>query len=180
MQHKLVYEALITKARLRDSVSGYVEKHHILPRSLGGDDSPKNIVSLTAREHFIAHMLLAHIHGGSQWYAVIKMSQQCGTKNSRSFEYARQKAISYLKSRKITWGKKISIANTGKVYGSYTSERCQNISAASMGRVITNETKQKIINSLRGKKHSPETKLKMKLARQAYWANKKDSSNELR
>jgi ssDNA-binding Zn-finger/Zn-ribbon topoisomerase 1 len=36
----------------------YSENHHIIPRSLGGKDTPDNLVSLTPREHFIAHFLL--------------------------------------------------------------------------------------------------------------------------
>ena len=36
----------------------YLEKHHIIPSSLGGLNDHSNIVALTAREHFIAHMLL--------------------------------------------------------------------------------------------------------------------------
>ena len=51
------YEALINKAKNR-TIEGYVEKHHIIPRSFGGNDSKANLVSLTAREHYIAHALL--------------------------------------------------------------------------------------------------------------------------
>jgi hypothetical protein len=36
----------------------YYEKHHILPRSLGGKNNKSNIVSLTAKEHFVSHRLL--------------------------------------------------------------------------------------------------------------------------
>jgi len=38
--------------------SGYTEKHHIIPKSLGGSNDPTNIVPLSARQHFICHMLL--------------------------------------------------------------------------------------------------------------------------
>lgn len=48
----------------RISESTYVEKHHILPRSLGGGDEPSNLVTLTAREHFIAHLLLSKMFTG--------------------------------------------------------------------------------------------------------------------
>ena len=51
------YEALITKAQNR-TIEGYVEKHHIIPRSFGGNNNKSNLVSLTAREHYIAHALL--------------------------------------------------------------------------------------------------------------------------
>jgi hypothetical protein len=51
------YEALICKAKNR-TIEGYVETHHIIPRSFGGNDSKSNLVKLTAREHYIAHALL--------------------------------------------------------------------------------------------------------------------------
>jgi hypothetical protein len=36
----------------------YYEKHHITPRSLGGNDDKLNLVLVTPREHFILHWLL--------------------------------------------------------------------------------------------------------------------------
>lgn len=48
---------LMNKARLRTLPPDiYVEKHHFVPLSLGGNKD--DIVRLTAREHFIAHLLL--------------------------------------------------------------------------------------------------------------------------
>ena len=41
---------------------GYNEKHHIIPKCLGGDNSENNLVELTAREHFLCHMLLCEIY----------------------------------------------------------------------------------------------------------------------
>lgn len=38
--------------------SSYVEKHHIIPKSLGGTNEASNIVKLTAKQHFVCHMLL--------------------------------------------------------------------------------------------------------------------------
>ena len=46
------------KARVLPSTI-YTEKHHIIPRSEGGADTDENLVELTAREHFLAHYLLA-------------------------------------------------------------------------------------------------------------------------
>jgi len=45
------YQKLIEKARSRPMIEGYFEKHHIIPRSLGGTNDPENIVNLTSREH---------------------------------------------------------------------------------------------------------------------------------
>lgn len=46
----------ITDNRLREDKL-YVEVHHILPRSEGGDDSENNLVKLLAEEHLFAHMI---------------------------------------------------------------------------------------------------------------------------
>jgi hypothetical protein len=42
----------------------YYEKHHIEPKSLGGSNLPENLVLLTAREHFICHLLLTKMTSG--------------------------------------------------------------------------------------------------------------------
>lgn len=39
-------------------VGNYKENHHILPKSLGGSDASDNLISLSYREHFIAHFML--------------------------------------------------------------------------------------------------------------------------
>ena len=53
------YEKLIEYAKNRVFPENeYGEVHHILPRSLGGDNSKENVVKLYAREHYIAHLLL--------------------------------------------------------------------------------------------------------------------------
>jgi hypothetical protein len=89
MNYFLAYQRLIAKAKARVCLHGYVERHHILPRALGGNDDSSNLVALSAREHFVAHVLLAKIHGGNMWQAVILMSggKYC---NNRLFEIARR------------------------------------------------------------------------------------------
>ena len=44
--------------------SSYGEKHHIIPKSLGGTNKKENIVKLTAREHYICHRLLVKMTEG--------------------------------------------------------------------------------------------------------------------
>lgn len=45
-----------------NSVSLYVEVHHIIPRSLDGDDSKENLVELLPEEHIFIHMLRYKIY----------------------------------------------------------------------------------------------------------------------
>lgn len=61
------YVSIVTRAQQRANKNlGYTERHHILPRSfkMGGEKDPLNIVRLTAREHFLCHVLLVRMVGG--------------------------------------------------------------------------------------------------------------------
>jgi hypothetical protein len=63
MNYLKVYHQLISKAQHRHMSNDiYIERHHIIPLSLKGEDIDLNIVSLTAKEHFVAHHLLWKIH----------------------------------------------------------------------------------------------------------------------
>ena len=52
------YNNIVSNAQARAATTGYTEKHHIIPKSLGGANDKNNLVVLTAREHFICHWLL--------------------------------------------------------------------------------------------------------------------------
>lgn len=69
MNYKRIYDQIIDN-RKQNSYDGYTENHHIIPRSLGGNDDVDNIVSLSAREHFICHYLLAKMYPKEsfEWY----------------------------------------------------------------------------------------------------------------
>lgn len=70
------YDQLIERARLRQ-LDCYSERHHVIPRSLGGTDEDNNLVQLTYREHFLAHWLLTKLYTGrgrrSMVYALVCM-----------------------------------------------------------------------------------------------------------
>lgn len=49
--------------RGRDRIlNSYGERHHVIPKCVGGNDLEDNIVKLTYREHFICHWLLIKIY----------------------------------------------------------------------------------------------------------------------
>ena len=68
------YHQIIQRASNR-FLEGYAEKHHIIPRSLGGSDDIENLVILTAREHFICHLLLTKMVSGQHQYKMIKAAK---------------------------------------------------------------------------------------------------------
>lgn len=61
MNYKAIYYNIIGNAQNR-FLEGYSEKHHILPKCMGGSNNKNNIAILTAKEHFICHKLLCKIY----------------------------------------------------------------------------------------------------------------------
>jgi hypothetical protein len=95
-KYSKTYFNIITRAKLRE-VTGYTESHHIVPRCMGGLNDNDNLVSLTAREHLICHMLLPHMVSSTEYKSKLYHAcgmMVCGNKHgrkytSRQFERAR-------------------------------------------------------------------------------------------
>lgn len=64
-KYKRWYDQIIERAKNR-ALDDYKERHHILPRCLGGLDDEGNLVDLTYREHFLVHWLLTKIYSGNE------------------------------------------------------------------------------------------------------------------
>lgn len=82
------YTNIITNASLRIVNTGYTEKHHIMPKSLGGSNLKENLVVLTPREHFLCHLLLPKMVEGKarskMAYAFFRFRKK--NTNSRLFD----------------------------------------------------------------------------------------------
>ena len=105
MDYKAIYYKIIEKAKKETEYGhrqlGYFEKHHILPKSLGGSNDEINLVKLTAREHFICHWLLVKMYnkGTTERYKMLcalwRMNNSGSTTqkehytNSRAYEKLR-------------------------------------------------------------------------------------------
>jgi hypothetical protein len=96
------YYRIITTAKNRILPKNiYTERHHIIPRSLGGNNLKDNLVKLTAREHFVCHLLLVKMTKDSIRHkmlsAVTKFRQsrsyQNRTLNSWEYKKLRECAI---------------------------------------------------------------------------------------
>lgn len=68
------YEQLILKAKTRGTLVGYKEKHHVVPNCFVKNNNLENLVELTAREHYIAHLLLWKIPMEPKWHNKMSMA----------------------------------------------------------------------------------------------------------
>jgi hypothetical protein len=100
MNYKKHYDMLIERSRTR-TLTGYVEKHHIIPKCLGGSDDKDNIAVLTPEEHFLAHQLLVKIYPNSPPLinaAVIMTTHHTESRaNNKLFGWLRRRASEYRK-----------------------------------------------------------------------------------
>jgi hypothetical protein len=101
--HYLRYQKFINSRPDRDlkKEKGYC-LHHILPRSLGGCDN-NNLIKLTTREHFIAHLILwkcGYIEMMYSFLLITNTSKSIGKLTSRQYntlceEYSIRRSIEY-------------------------------------------------------------------------------------
>lgn len=61
MNYQRLHDAIIAYHQ-QNPPTGYTEKHHIVPRCMGGSNEKTNLVRLTARAHFVVHRLLCKIY----------------------------------------------------------------------------------------------------------------------
>lgn len=82
MNYLNIYNRLIHKRHVIEPLAknkqspGKFELHHIVPRSCNGSDIDSNKILLTAREHVLAHHLLAKIYCNTQ-YALNMLHTYC-------------------------------------------------------------------------------------------------------
>jgi len=110
MNYRNIYNSIIDKYR---NQPGITESHHIVPKSLGGDDSPENLVDVSPRVHYILHLLLYKMNSGNNkkkmWYAVWNMSNQGKIKTGCMYQFIKEECA--VRQReiqpKVPWNKGI-------------------------------------------------------------------------
>lgn len=134
------YYNIINRAKSR-VLEGYSETHHILPTSLGGTNDLTNLVQLTAREHYICHLLLPKMTSGTFYqkmlYAYTIMS---GRKlyNSKKYNFYRTE-----------YAKINSELRSGKGNGMFGSDH-KGEKNTFFGKTHSEETKRKISKKKKG------------------------------
>lgn len=155
------YHRIILCAKFRKEIL-VKECHHILPRSLGGNNSETNLVDLTPREHYVCHLLLTRFTIGPArkklFYALHRMTNTPGRKikSSKIYEYIR--------------------ANHSKA----VSERCKGKSYQEMynkpyAHEISDYQKQQIAKSNSSRIWSTESRIKMSVSQEQRKVDRPDS-----
>lgn len=153
MNHRQIYDLLVQKCQTRTRTPDIYERHHIVPKSMGGTNAKSNIVFFTPREHYVAHHLLWKIHKNKQmfyafWCMVTRMGRNDNSYRVTSRVYEQAKLEHRIMSSsthrgKIPW-------NKGKI-GVYSPETISKMSAARTGHVETSETKRKKSDSAKNR-----------------------------
>ncbi|CAB4164077.1 HNHc domain containing protein [uncultured Caudovirales phage] len=191
------YYNIVDRATTRVlATDSHYEKHHIIPKSLGGNNSKDNLVKLLAREHFICHWLLTKITTGvnkkKMAYACKMMMHSNGKGQarykitSRVYATLRQNLNAMLKDREFTdeWRAKLKVAarkradNEDATTKQIRRDNMINANIARKGetRLATTGNKNHFYgkgffgadNHFYGKKHSEETLAKMRIPRLKY------------
>jgi hypothetical protein len=111
-----IYYNIINRALSRP-ITGYTEKHHIVPRSLNGSNKKDNLVHLTAKEHRLCHLLLTKM--------VIEPKHKISMFNA-------------------AWRMAVRHVNLGLSKGSYYQIIKDNFIEDQKKKVVSEETRQKI------------------------------------
>lgn len=148
------YYTIIKNAQNRTLDSSvYVEKHHIIPKCMGGLDDQTNIAILTAREHFVCHRIL--IKMVDNLYYKRKMEHALG-----KFVQENNKQLRNLNSRQYEVARKaISTARKGRTHSIETRQKLSDSHkgkpSLTKGRrgmfTHTTSAKEKISNAVKGK-----------------------------
>jgi hypothetical protein len=183
------------RARYR-LLEGALEKHHCLPKALGGSNKKDNLVSLTYREHFLAHWLLVKFTEGNDLVKMLHalhMMQRVGPDHTRilstwQYDICRQAVrsarlgkkmpeVSRLKMIKSLTGRKQTIEQIEKAAAAkrgipVSAETRAKISVANKGKKATDAQRQSLSRALSGRKLSEEQKRKIGLSVSAARAKK--------
>ena len=162
------YFNIIVKASQRSNYTGYSEKHHIVPKCLGGSNKKDNLVKLTAREHFICHLLLPRMVETAEfkkkmWYAAWCLISNCGPTNNRIFKF-NAKSFATIREHHSA---QVSKMRLGK---KHTEDTKKLIGEKSKLKIFSTEYRKKLSDAGLQRKDSTEVKFRKSEAAKARWA----------
>lgn len=192
MRYIRIYNKIVEHRLSNIPENTYTEKHHIIPKCLGGNNNQDNLVTVTSKEHYILHHLLTKIYPDNKKLA--RALQQLKTRlNIEKFKnpYSCIRKCEYIAPlHSEETRRKMSLSLTGKkhpMFGkTHSKETKLKMSLVKIGennpmhgktspmygKNHSEDTKQKISKSLIGKTHSEESKQKMSnIIKNLIWVN---------
>jgi NUMOD3 motif len=95
MNYARIYDEFIANRRGRNPQPA--ERHHIVPRCIGGNNAAENLILLSSEDHFFAHLLLAKIFGGKlnacAWLMTSKLHPARGRVAREKYGWLRRRYI---------------------------------------------------------------------------------------
>lgn len=164
------YMLLIEKAKNRKLPKGqYKERHHIIPKSLGGTDDRNNLVWLTGREHALCHWALLKMTEGENYIKMSYAFNYMKSKNGNQHRYTSRILTRAYERHRIEHAKIHSNTMKGrpawnKGVSQPEEQKEKNRQAALQRGPKTPESIEKWKKSREGYRHSDETKLKQSKA----------------
>jgi hypothetical protein len=150
-----------SKSRILEPGS-YFEKHHILPKSMGGTNHKENIVKLTAREHFICHRLLVKMTSGKE---KLKMSYALRCMINRENKHqVRHKINGSSYERIIIETKSIISENSKGDNNPFYGKKHSKETLEKLSKLRIERHKSGILEGMSGKKHTDDSKQKIREA----------------
>jgi len=176
----------------------YIERHHVYPKSIYGAN--KDLVKLTAKEHYMVHLLLwkglrteygkSDIKSRKMASAFCMMNMKSKYHNncryiSKDFALARVANYEANKNKIVSeeTKKKISSKAKGRKHSDESnrklSERMKG-NSYSLGNHHTEETKKQMSLSRKGRITTDESKKKLSVSHKEYWENMDEGSYQNR
>jgi hypothetical protein len=175
MNYLRIYNEFVADRRHKEIEKPY-DRHHIVPKCLGGTRTAENVIKLCFSDHLFAHLLLARIYGGKLAQAFRIMLNRAEASHFRG-KFTRQR---------YSWIREAHVAETRRWQTAAMSDpalrkrvseklkgrkkTAEHIARSVAGRRyewITPEFKQKLSESHKGKKASLETRAKMSATHKA-------------
>jgi hypothetical protein len=151
MDYHKIYRSLIEKSKNRILENNtYTEKHHVIPRCLGGNDNSDNLVNLTPEEHLIAHLLLVKMFPDNVKliYAANWMTNR--VKNNKHYGWVKRQFAE--NESRLKTGHKRTHSSIEKQRNSLLNKYKNGFISPCKGKKITDEHKKRISESNKGKK----------------------------
>lgn len=153
----------------KKDIGYYCERHHIVPKSLGGNNTRDNIVFLPAQEHFRCHQLLVNMTNGEakskMWSGLWRMMNKQSRNQDRDFSFSLEEYEEARLNHALTHSERMSGEKNYFYNKTHSNETKKKMSKARKGKTyeeIFGEEAGKIMREKRrketlGKKRSRST-----------------------